>query len=191
MTEPLPAGGLDERRLLALALRAMLAVAVLAALVVLWRFAWGPPRQDAAPSLRVARLPPASFLWAEAPTDVRYLPAGIRPTEAARLRLLVPRDQQGRVRAFYLPADSDGRATVPAGPHWASPGLACADFAPDFSTHDIACRQTAPGFPFAARHRWSLDGRNLTGAAADLQPAPGREVNGDFVLAPVQRPDLQ
>ncbi|MCB2035116.1 MAG: hypothetical protein KDF57_18035, partial [Ottowia sp.] len=104
MTEPLPAGGLDERRLLALALRAMLAVAVLAALVVLWRFAWGPPRQDAAPSLRVARLPPASFLWAEAPTDVRYLPAGIRPTEAARLRLLVLRDQQGRVRAFYLPA---------------------------------------------------------------------------------------
>ena len=59
----------SERRLLAIALRAMMAVAVLAALVLSWRYAAGPADPEGPPSVRVVKLLPGTFLWADAPAD--------------------------------------------------------------------------------------------------------------------------
>lgn len=170
-----------EQRLLAAVLRAMVAIAVLAALVLAWRFARGPVAPEAPPSVRVARLPPGSAIWAAAPADARYLPDGLRPADAARLKLLVLRGTDGVVRAFYLP-QQDGRAGVPVAASPATPGIPCEDLAPDFAAGDIACRQATPGFDFAQRHRWSLQGRALTPGTPDLYPVPGREADGDWLL---------
>ena len=93
---------------------------------------------------------------------------------------LVLREPGGLVRAYYLPIDN-GRAAVPAAGALA-PGVPCEDFAPDFGTQDIGCRQARPGFEFALRHRWALDGRALAGHLPDLLSAHGREVEGDWVL---------
>ena len=51
------------------ALRAMLAVAALAALLLAWRYASGPARSDGPPSVRVIKLLPGTFVWADAPAD--------------------------------------------------------------------------------------------------------------------------
>ena len=152
---------LDERRLISAALRAMLTVAGLAALL------------------------PGTFVWADAPADARYLPAGLRPQDAARLKLLVLRDEDGIVRAFWLP-QQDGQPGVPTDASPAGGGIACRDFAPDFHAADIACRQAAPGFDFALRHRWSLSGKALSAGSPDLQPVAGHEADGDWVLQAVR-----
>ena len=104
----------------------------------------------------------------------------MRPCEARRYKLLLLRDAAGTAHAFYLPA-TEGLATVPAGSGPLSPGVPCDDFAPDFRTQDIACRQARPGFEFAARHRWALDGQPLTAGAPALAAAPGQESAGDWV----------
>ena len=88
----------SERRLLAIALRAMMAVAVLAALVLSWRYAAGPADPEGPPSVRVVKLLPGTFLWADAPADARYLPDGLRAQEAARLKLMLLRGEDGAVR---------------------------------------------------------------------------------------------
>ena len=163
----------------------MLAAALLAALVLAWRFARGPVVPDAPPSVRVARLPPGSAVWAAAPTDARYLPEGMRAADAARLKLLVLRAADGAVRAFWL-QQQDGRAGVPVAASPATPGIPCEDLAPDFAAGDIACRQAAPGFDFAQRHRWSLQGRALTAGTPDLKPVAGHEVDGDWLLLAVR-----
>ena len=181
---PVPVPVLDERRLIIAALRAMLAVAALAALVLAWRYAAGPARPDGPPSVRVIKLLPGTFVWADAPADARYLPAGLRPQDAARLKLLVLRGEDGVVRAFWLP-QLDGQPSVPTDASLAAGGIACRDFAPDFRTADIACRQAAPGFDFALRHRWSLAGKALSLGSPDLQPVAGQEADGDWVLRAV------
>ena len=178
---PLP----NERRLLIAALRAMVVVAAGVGLVLSWRYASGPTRPDGPPSVRVLKLLPGTFLWANAPQDARYLPDGLRPQEAARLKLLVLRGEDGVVRAFYLP-QHDGQVGVPTATSPATPGIPCADFAPAFASSDIACRETAPGFEFAQRHRWSLDGRALSAGSPDLHAVAGKEVDGDWVLQAVR-----
>ena len=175
----------SERRLLAIALRAMMAVAVLAALVLSWRYAAGPADPEGPPSVRVVKLLPGTFLWADAPADARYLPAGLRPQDAARLKLLVLRDEDGIVRAFWLP-QQDGQPGVPTDTSPAGGGIACRDFAPDFHAADIACRQAAPGFDFALRHRWSLQGRALSAGSPDLHAVAGHEVDGSWWLQAVR-----
>ena len=168
-----------ERRLLALGLRAMAAVAALAGLVLAWRYAGGPPAPDGAPGVRVVKLLPGTFMWAEAPADPRYLPRGLHPSQAARVRLLLLRTEGGRLQAFFVPWQ-DGRAAVPVDASPAAPGLPCLDFAPSFTSQDIACRQSASGFAFAERHRWTLAGRALTPGTPDLTPARGQEHDGDW-----------
>lgn len=175
------APGPTERRLIALALRAMLTAAAVAALVLAWRYAGGPTDPRETPHVRVVRLLPGTFLWADAPDDPRYLPAGLRPTDAARLKLLVLRGDDGVVRGFYLP-QQDGWVAVPTAASPATPGIPCADFAPDFAAGDIGCRQAAPGFDFALRHRWSLQGRALSAGSPDLHAVAGEEMDGNWVL---------
>lgn len=170
-----------ERRLLAAVLRGMLAGAVLAALVLAWRFARGPVVPEAPPSVRVARLPPGSAVWSAAPADARYLPDGVAAADAARLKLLLLRGPDGAVSAFYLP-QQDGRAGVPVAASPATPGIPCEDLAPDFAAGDIACRQATPGFDFALRHRWTLHGRALTPGTPDLYRVAGQEAEGDWRL---------
>ena len=176
---------LTERRLLTLAFNAMLAVALLAALVLGWRFAGGPPAADGPPAVRVARLPPGGFVGVGAPTDARYLPEGLRVQDAGRIALLLLREPDGRLRAFYLPRQ-DGRASVPVAASPAVAGIPCEDMAPDFRQGDIACRQTAAGFDFAARHRWSLQGRALSPGTPELFAVPGQERDGDWVPQPLR-----
>ena len=176
---------IDERRLISAALRAMLTVAALAALLLAWRYASGPARPDGPPSVRVIKLLPGTFVWADAPADARYLPAGLRPQDAARLKLLVLRDDDGIVRAFWLP-QQDGQPGVPTDASPAGGGIACRDFAPDFHAADIACRQAAPGFDFALRHRWSLQGRALSAGSPDLHAVAGHEVDGSWWLQAVR-----
>ena len=177
---------IDERRLISAALRAMLAVAALAALVLLsWRYAAGPADPEGPPSVRVVKLLPGTFLWADAPADARYLPDGLRAQEAARLKLMLLRGEDGAVRGFYLP-QQDGFVGVPTAASPLTPGIPCADFAPDFRAGDIACRQAAPGFDFALRHRWSLSGKALSAGSPDLQPVAGHEADGDWVLQAVR-----
>ncbi len=176
---------LSERRLLTLAFNAMLAVALLAALVLGWRFVGGPPAVDGPPAVRVARLPPGGFAWVGAPTDARYLPEGLRVQDAGRIALLLLREPDGRLRAFYLPRQ-DGRASVPVAASPAVAGIPCEDVAPDFRQGDIACRQTAAGFDFAARHRWSLQGRALSPGTPELFAVPGQERDGDWVPQPLR-----
>jgi hypothetical protein len=159
----------------------MLAAAAVAALVLGWRYARGPARHDGPPSVRVVKLLPGTFLWTDAPQDARYLPDGLRAQQAARLKLLVLRGDDGVVHAFYLP-QQDGRAEVPTAASPASAGIPCADFAPDFKAGDIACRQPVAGFEFALRHRWTLQGRALSVGSPPLQAAAGQEVNGEWVL---------
>lgn len=171
---------LSERRLLSFVLLAMVVAAALAALVLAWQYARGPQAPQGPPGVRVARLPPGGFLWAGAPDDARYLPAGLRAQDAARLKLLLLRGPDGVLRAFYLP-QQDGRASVPVDVSPAVPGIPCEDMAPDFGQGDIACRQMAPGFEFAGRHRWSLHGRALSPGTPGLFAVPGREVDGDWV----------
>ncbi len=175
----------SERRLLAIALRAMMAVAVLAALVLSWRYAAGPAEPEGPPSVRVVKLLPGTFLWADAPADARYLPDGLRAQEAARLKLMLLRGEDGAVRGFYLP-QQDGFVGVPTAASPLTPGIPCADFAPDFRAGDIACRQAAPGFDFALRHRWSLQGRALSAGSPDLHAVAGHEVDGSWWLQAVR-----
>ncbi len=170
-----------RQRLLSAALRGMVAVAALVGMVLGWRYASGPVDADGPPSVRVLKLLPGTFMWSEAPRDARYLPDGLRPADAARLKLLLLRDEDGAVRGFWLP-QQDGRADVPVTASPATPGIPCEDLAPDFRSADIACRQTAAGMAFGQRHRWSLQGRALTPGTPDLYPAQGREVDGDWVL---------
>ena len=170
-----------ERRLLIAALRGMVAAAALVGLVLGWRYAAGPPNADGPPSVRVLKLLPGTFLWAGAPADARYLPAGLGPQDATRLKLLVLRGEDGTLRGFWLPQQG-GRIGVPTDASPASPGIPCDDFAPDFRAGDIACRQSVPGFEFALRHRWSLQGRALSAGTPDLAAANGREADGDWVL---------
>lgn len=177
--------GPTERRLLTLALNVMLAVAILAAGVLAWRFAGGPP-PDGPPGVRVARLPPGSFVWASAPDDPRYLPDGLRAQDAGRLALLLLRERDGSLRAFYLPRQG-GRASVPAAASPAVAGIPCEDMALDFGRGDIACRQTSAGFDFAARHRWSLQGRALSPGTPDLYAVPGQELDGDWLPQALRR----
>lgn len=171
-------------------MRGMVMAATAAALVLAWRYARGPSTQADAqpPSVRVARLVPGSFLWASAPQQSRYLPSGWRGGEGESLKLLVLRARDGRIRAFYLP-QAGGRPSVPVAGSALAPGIACDDFAPDFDAGDIACRQSVPGFGFAARHRWSLEGRALVAGTPDLQPALGREADGDWWLQPLRQPE--
>lgn len=176
---------LNERRLLIAALRAMMAVAVLAALVLSWRYAAGPADPEGPPSVRVVKLLPGTFMWANAPADARYLPDGLRAQESARLKLMVLRAEDGVVRGFYLP-QQDGFVGVPTAASPLTPGIPCADFAPDFRSGDIGCRQAAPGFDFALRHRWSLEGWALSAGSPDLHAVAGREVDGSWVLQAVR-----
>ena len=136
--------------------------------------------------MRVARLPPGSFFWASAPDDPRYLPDGLRAQDADRLALLLLRERDGSLRAFYLPRQG-GRASVPAAASPAVAGIPCEDMAPDFGRGDIACRQTSAGFDFAARHRWSLQGRALSPGTPDLYAVPGQELDGDWLPQALRR----
>ncbi|MFT4195592.1 hypothetical protein [Ottowia sp.] len=163
---------MNERAVLAAALRGLMAAGLLALLWVGWQMARGPREAPAAPSVRVARLAPGSFMLVDAPLP----PAGARDP----LKLLVLREPGGLVRGFYLPIDQGG-AAVPVSGALVS-GVPCEDFAPDFTAGDIGCRQARPGFEFALRHRWALDGRALAGHLPDLLPAWGREVEGDWLL---------
>ncbi|HRN75765.1 hypothetical protein [Ottowia sp.] len=174
---------MDERRALAWALRAMVALAALVGLTFGWRYASGPAEPDGPPSVRVLKLLPGTFMWADAPADARYLPAGLAAADAERLKLLLLRGEDGVLRAFYLPR-SGGQVGLPGGASPASPGLPCRDVAPDFGRADIACRQAAPGFEFALRHRWALDGSSLTPGTPALAAVHGREVDGDWVFEP-------
>ena len=162
----------SERAILTTLLRAMMGAGLLAMLAVGWQMARGPREAPAVPSVRVARLAPGSFLLVNAP----LLPAGAREP----LLLLVLREPGGQVRGFYLPIDG-GRAAVPVSGALVR-GVPCEDFAPDFAAGDIGCRQARPGFEFALRHRWALDGRALAEHLPDLLPAQGREVDGDWLL---------
>ena len=172
---------MTERALLILALRAMLAVAALAALVLSWRYAAGPAQPHGAPSVRVLKLLPGTFLWADAPADPRYLPPGLGAPDAERLKLLLLRDEQGALRAFWLPRQQ-GQPGLPSGASPDGPAIPCRDIAPDFRQGDIACRQAQPGFEFALRHRWALDGQPLTSGTPPLAAAPGQERDGDWVM---------
>ncbi len=163
---------MNERAILIAALRGMAAAGVLALLWVGVQMMRGPREPPAAPSVRVARLLPGSFMLVDAP----LAPAGAREP----LKLLVLREPGGLVRAYYLPIDN-GRAAVPVAGALLR-GLPCEDFAPDFGTQDIGCRQARSGFEFALRHRWALDGRALAAHLPDLLSAHGREVEGDWVL---------
>lgn len=173
--------GLDERRLLTLALRAMVALAALLGLTLGWRYAGGPAAPDGPPSVRVLKLLPGTFLWVDAPADARYLPDGLSAADAERLKLLLLRGDDGVLRGFWLPRDR-GRVGLPGGASVVSPGIPCRDVAPDFRAGDIACRQAAPGFEFALRHRWALDGSSLTTSTPALTAARGHEVDGDWVF---------
>ncbi|RRD56787.1 hypothetical protein EII20_09480 [Comamonadaceae bacterium OH2545_COT-014] len=170
---------MNERRLLALALRGMTAVALLACAAVGWHVARGPAVPDeATPGIRTARLAPGQWRWADAPAP----PPGLPLAESASLRLLLLRTADGRLHAFHFTA-VQGRPTVPVSAPPASlgsPGLPCDDITPDFATQDIACRQPRPGFEFAQRHRWSLDGRPLTPGTPPLPVAAGRETGGEW-----------
>lgn len=172
---------MTERRLLIATLRGMVAAAALIGLVLGWRYASGPANVDGPPSVRVLKLLPGTFMWTDAPSEARYLPAGVRPPDAGRLKLLVLRGEDGVVRAFWLP-QQQGRIDVPTTASPASPGIPCNDFAPDFRAGDIACRQPVPGFEFAQRHRWSLEGAPLSTGSPALVKANGREMDGDWVL---------
>lgn len=174
---------LTERRLLTLALRAMLALAVLAGAVLGRRYAGGPATPNGPPSVRVLKLLPATFMWADAPADARYLPKGLAAADAERLKLLLLRGEDGVLRAFYLPR-SGGQVGLPGGASPVSPGIPCRDVAPDFRLGDIACRQAVPGFEFALRHRWALDGASLTPGTPALTAARGHEFDGDWVFEP-------
>ncbi len=160
-------------------------LAALGGLVLGWRYAAGPSDPYGPPSVRVLKLLPGTFMWAAAPDDARYLPDGLRAADAARLKLLLLRDEDGVVRGFWLP-QQDGRASVPVAASLATPGIPCDDLAPDFAAGDIACRQAASGMGFGQRHRWSLQGRALTPGTPDLYLAAGREVDGDWVLQAVR-----
>ena len=164
------------RHILATALRGMLVGGALVFAWVSWGFLGGAPVDRRAPHLGINDLVPGSFKWADAPVP----PPGVRPDEARRYKLLLLRDAAGTAHAFYLPA-TEGLATGPAGSGPLSPGVPCDDFAPDFRTQDIACRQARPGFEFAARHRWALDGQPLTAGAPALAAAPGPESAGAWV----------
>ena len=163
---------MNERAVLAAALRGLMAAGLLALLWVGVQSLRGPREALAAPSVRVAKLAPGGFVLVDAP----LLPPGAREP----LKLLVLRLPDGQVRGFYLPID-EGRAAVPVSGALVR-GVPCEDFAPDFAAGDIGCRQARPGFEFALRPRWALDGRALAGHLPDLLPARGREVEGDWVL---------
>lgn len=168
-----------ERRLLALALRAMTAVALLACAAVGWHVARGPAAPEATPGIRTARLAPGQWRWADAPAP----PPGLPLADGTRLKLLLLRTADGRLHAFHFTA-VQGRPTVPVSAPPASlgsPGLPCDDIAPDFTTQDIACRQPRPGFAFAQRHRWSLDGRPLTPGTPPLPVAAGHDTGGEWL----------
>lgn len=164
------------RQVLASALRGMALGAALVLLWVGWRFIGGAPADDRPPHVRVSDVTPGAYKWTDAPLP----PPGVSAAEAGRYKLLVLRDAAGTAHAFYLPA-TDGLATVPSGSNALSPGVPCADFAPDFRTQDIACRQSSAGFEFATRHRWALNGQPLTPGVPGLTAAPGGEEAGDWV----------
>lgn len=167
---------LSERAVLAAVLRGLALAGLAALLWVGWQVLRGPRQAPAAPSVRVAKLMPGSFLLVAAPVS----PPGARDP----LQLLLLRDTDGQLRGFYLPVDG-GRAAVPVSGALLR-GVPCEDFGPDFTARDIGCRQARPGFEFALRPRWGLDGRTLTGAAPPLLAAEGREVEGDWLLAPAE-----
>ena len=162
--------------LLAGLLRGLLWGGVLAALWVGWQFLRGPREVPAPPSVRVARLVPGSFTIVNAPVS----PPGAQPGARDPLKLLVLREPGGLVRGYFLPHEQ-GRVTVPVSGALVS-GAPCEDFSPDFATQDIGCRQARPGFDFALRHRWALDGHALTPGTPPLLAAQGREVDGDWLL---------
>lgn len=166
--------GATERVVLAALLRGLVVGGLLVLLWVSWQMLRGPRDVPALPSVRVARLVPGSFMLVDAPV----LPADAHDP----MKLLVLREPGGLVRGFYLPVDR-GRVLVPVSDQMPG-GVPCDDFAPDFVTQDMGCRQARPGFGFALRHRWSLDGRPLTPVTPALRPAHGQEIDGDWVLAP-------
>lgn len=85
--------------------------------------------------------------------------------------------------AFELPVTA-GRAALPVDGNPASAGIPCDDIAPDFQAGDIACRQAHPGFEFALRHRWSLQGEALSDGTQPLPKARGAERDGVWVSLP-------
>ena len=161
----------------------MVALAALVGLTFGWRYASGPAEPDGPPSVRVLKLLPGTFMWADAPADARYLPAGLAAADAERLKLLLLRGEDGVLAPLHRP-----RRGGPAGPRGgasrARPGRPWRDGGADFGRADIACRQAAPGFEFALRHRWALDGSSLTPGTPALAAVHGREVDGDWVFEP-------
>ncbi|MFV0680614.1 hypothetical protein [Ottowia sp.] len=163
-----------ERAVLTALLRDMALAGVAAVLWVGVQAMRGPQQEPELPSVRVSKLLPGSFITVDAPVRPRGAPA------ALKLKLLVLRQPDGLVRGYFLPAEQ-GRAMVPVAGSLVG-GVPCDDFAPDFTAQDIGCRQARPGFEFALRHRWALDGRALTPGTPALLAVCGHEVAGDWAL---------
>ena len=126
----------------------------------------------ALPRLPSAAIPKEAFAYFPLPWNDEHRQAG---TSA-----LLIRSQGGELRAFYIPT-LGGKPTVPVSHPWIT-GLACAKFEPSFVTKDIACRDERSLESWVMKHRWSLEGRNLSGSAADLIPVEGSEEHGEFIL---------
>ena len=103
-----------------------------------------------------------------------------RPTGRSGTAVLLIRDTAGQLQAFWIPT-LNGKPAVPVSHPWVE-GLPCAAFEPSFATQDIACREQRDPAAWVMRHRWSMQGKNLSGTAADLVPVEGSEQHGEFVF---------
>ena len=124
------------------------------------------------PSISLTGLPPGNFMYA--PHPVRY------SSSTYGMNILFIRGRDSRLFAYYV-RTLDGVNTVPIERHrWSD--LKCAKFQPNFHTSEIACIDNLPMSDYATKHRWSLEGKNLSHNGEDLEPVRGVEEYDRFVL---------
>ena len=109
-----------------------------------------------------------------APHPVQY------SNPAYGMNILFVRTRESKLFAFYVPTIG-GVTMLPLDKHWWS-DVKCVHFYPNFESAEIACMDTPPESEYVKNHRWSLNGKNLTHNAKDLEPVRGSEENGVFIL---------
>lgn len=110
-----------------------------------------------------------------------YVPHPVSNTHKSYgMNILFIRTRDTKLFAYYVPT-LDGVTALPINMAWWS-DVKCKNFRPDFDSYEIACMDNPQINKYATKHIWSIEGKNLSRSARDLQPVKGVEEHGYFVL---------
>lgn len=160
-----------NRRNLSVVLFALLSIGLVALGWVAGQSLWPSARTDAElPRIPISSLTTNSYRFAPDPLSIKEQES----------QIFFVRTSSEKLYAWYVP-QRDGIKRLPDG-HWWKHGYACNDLRPDFKQGIIHCGDDGLPQWAALRYRWSLDGKSLSDQVPDMEPVPGTEESGYFVL---------